>query len=280
MKKGLLLCLTVIMLSVLTATGNAEQKRYAIRELPVVTSPVWRETYQAHGRTIAVNEEIIIPSVEIVPVLTVRVADPIPEPRPSALKSATEKAAAADPSRLYEFRSNSFSTYLGRGMPAEVKGDDDFAIGQKTHGLFDFDGNAAYADENALSVSEAFSIAQELVGELFPGERMYLRNVALWDHRYWKKNGAYIDEKGHYALECAQVFHRIPLMASIHNAFFQLTVGEENSWLDCRGLIWAHVYDAVSSSVVCWLYQEIDVMHEDVPLIPFDAVKPQMGSLS
>ena len=57
--------------------AGAEVQRYAIRDLPAVTSPRWEQTYTAYGRTIQVSEEIQIPRVDSAPVLTVRAAPPV-----------------------------------------------------------------------------------------------------------------------------------------------------------------------------------------------------------
>lgn len=62
-------------------------------------------------------------------------------------------------------------------------------------------------------------------------------------------------------------------MASVHQAFSLFAVGSEDVWLESRGVMKASVYNADAWSFICCLYQETGALHEDVPMLPFDAVK-------
>ena len=73
------LCLSLLMLWPTLAIG--EGRSYSIRELPGVTFPRWQEIYEAYGRTIPVDVEIEIPSVETAPVILVQAASPLPDTR-------------------------------------------------------------------------------------------------------------------------------------------------------------------------------------------------------
>lgn len=151
-------------------------------------------------------------------------------------------------------------------------------IGQHTHAIFDYNLSEAYADVNPLTLGDALDIAQSNASEIYPGLQLYLRNVALYDRTYWKKNNEPISEKGNYFLELSQVFHGIPLMASIHNAFLDST-GEENWWLHGQGLVTADIFDSESYGMGYHLYEETGVQYDDIELISFDSVKPKVEEL-
>ena len=53
---SLLLILAIAVLSIPVA--QAETEPVSIKELPGITSPVWKQTYEAYGRTIDVDTEI------------------------------------------------------------------------------------------------------------------------------------------------------------------------------------------------------------------------------
>lgn len=96
---------------------------------------------------------------------------------------------------------------------------------------------------------------------------------------FWKQNGESIRGIGSYHLNFSQVFRSIPFMASVHQAFSQFSVGNEDPWLAFRGVMNASVYSADAWSFSCCLYQETGVLCQDVPLLPFDAVKGKVEAL-
>ena len=59
---SLLLILIMIILSIPLA--QAETEAVSIKELPGMTATVWKQTYDAHGRTIDIDVAIDIPDVE------------------------------------------------------------------------------------------------------------------------------------------------------------------------------------------------------------------------
>lgn len=270
-----LLCSTVV-------TASASEKLYHISELKTATTLSWQQTYQAYGRTIEVNEQIVIPDVDAAPVLTVRLMPPISGAQYSELSNMYAQSAKNDPDRLYEFASSELSTATIWAWPRlwdEKKGYKVGAIGQHTHAIFDYNLNEAYADVNPLTLGDALDIAQSNASEIYPGLQLYLRNVALYDRTYWKSNNEPISEKGNYFLELSQVFHGIPLMASIHHAFIGGWVENESWWLSVQGLVSAEIFDSASYGIGYSLYEETGVQYDDIALIPFDVVKPKVEEL-
>ena len=287
MKKLLLRALSLTAALLLPGTAIAGDALYSIRELKDVTSPLWQQTYHAYGRAIEINAEIIIPDAETAPVLSVRVMPSIPEPRYGELAARYHQPETAD---IYadEFISEDWRTAVVHGIPKagwdESKGQVPGKVGQKTHALFEYDMHAAYADNNPLTLAEAAAIATDKALELFPDTALRLRNVALYDRPHWKKTGKPIGEKGFYYLELTQVLRGIPCMASVYNTFSQFSSDREDgfvrlSMLETRGTVFVDIYDENAYSVNCELYEETGMLCDDIPLLPFDAVKPQVEQL-
>ena len=283
MKRYLLWIMLVCLLPL--GGAGAEVQRYAIRDLPAVTSPRWEQTYTAYGRTIQVSEEIQIPRVDSAPVLTVRAAPPVADTITQKLTAFCEKSMREDRVHSYSFASTAYVTAYDHATPpmwGKTRQDDVYSqveMGWDAHLLADYQLGAAYADNNPLLLGEAADIAQAQITALFPGNALYLMNAAVFDRTFYKATGKPISEKGYYHLEFHQVFHGIPYMGSVHSAFSVKAVGNEDYWLEKRGCASADVFDADAFLLACWFYQETGVLHSDIPLLPFDSVKGNVEAL-
>lgn len=278
--------LWIMLLCLLPPGGaGAEVQRYAIRDLPAVTSPRWEQTYTAYGRTIQVSEEVQIPRVDSAPVLTVRAAPPVADTIAQELTAFCEKSMREDRVHSYSFASTAYVTAYDHATPpmwGKTRQADVYSqveMGWDAHLLADYQLNAAYADNNPLLLGEAADIAQAQITALFPGDALYLMNAAVFDRTFYKATGKPISEKGYYHLEFHQVFHGIPYMGSVHSAFSVKAVGNEDYWLEKRGCASADVFDADAFLLACWFYQETGVLHSDIPLLPFDSVKGNVEAL-
>lgn len=284
MRKMLILVLAIMLCSMCIPAAMAETTLYPIQQLPAATSSQWQQTYEAYGRTIEVDVDVCIPDVEAAPVITVQAALPIEEPLYSELKAWYTQAKKDDKVNQYAFRSTDFNTAITHATPpawGETR-DSEFvagAMGQNQFDLYEFDLNAAYADNNTLTIAEAISIAQQRMAEFYPNETLHLRTAYVSGRTFWKRNNESIRDMGSYNLKFTQVFHGIPFVASVHNAFSLFAVGNEDVWLESRGMMNASVYDADAWSFNCCLYQETGVLYEDIPLLPFDAVKVKVEAL-
>ncbi len=284
MKRFLCIGLLLSLLALVPCNGSAELQRYSIQELPSVTSLNWEQTYEAYGRTIEVNEDIFIPSASAAPVITVQSAPPVADPLFHELEAKYAQALKDDLVNFYGFFSSGFRTTVDHATPPGwgKTRDSEYnlnTMGWSSHALYEYDMNTAYAEANSITVAEAVDIAKSKVAELFSDEKLHLRNVAIYDRNYWKKSHEPIECKGHYQLELSQTFHDIPFLASIHSAFTRLEVGNENLMLNCRGIMMSSIYDAESYSFTCWFYQEQEIRYDDIPLLPFDAVKGEVEAL-
>ncbi|MGN1020774.1 MAG: hypothetical protein ACI4O7_10435, partial [Aristaeellaceae bacterium] len=72
----------------------------------------WRAAYEAHGRTVTVDEDVLIPEAAAAPLLLVRAAPPLEEPLRSELSAQVARMLEADPVNAWGFRSTAFSTSL------------------------------------------------------------------------------------------------------------------------------------------------------------------------
>ena len=283
MKRYLLWIMLVCLLPL--GGAGAEVQRYAIRDLPAVTSPRWEQTYTAYGRTIQVSEEIQIPRVDSAPVLTVRAAPPVADTIAQELTAFCEKSMREDRVHSYSFASTAYVTAYDHATPpmwGKTRQADVYSqveMGWDAHLLADYQLGAAYADNNPLLLGEAADIAQAQITALFPGDALYLMNAAMFDRTFYKATGKPISEKGYYHLEFHQVFHGIPYMGSVHSAFSVKAVGNEDYWLEKRGCASADVFDADAFLLACWFYQETGVLQSDIPLLPFDSVKGKVEAL-
>lgn len=278
------LCLFIVLTCIVFSSASAEAGYYSIRDLPAVTSPRWSAQYDAAGRTIEVDVDVVIPQAEYAPVITVRHMPPLDEAVCSTLDARYIQAEKEDCINRYSFRSNDFSTQVTHAIPPAwgANRDSEFVAGamsQELYDLYEFDLNTAYADNNTLTVAEAIDIAEYQTDKLFPGESLYLRTVYVDGKTFWKKSGDVIRDRGGYSLCMSQSFHGIPFMASIHEAFTQFAVGDEDVWLENRGILRGFVFDENAWSVNCTFYQESGVLHQDIPLLPFDAVKENIERL-
>ena len=260
MKRYLLWIMLVCLLP--PGGAGAEVQRYAIRDLPAVTSPRWEQTYTAYGRTIQVSEEIQIPRVDSAPVLTVRAAPPVADTIAQELTAFCEKSMQEDRVHSYSFASTAYVTAYDHATPpmwGKTRQADVYSqveMGWDAHLLADYQLGTAYADNNPLLLGEAADIAQTQITALFSGDALYLMNAAVFDRTFYKATGKPISEKGYYHLEFHQVFHGIPYMGSVHSAFSVKAVGNEDYWLEKRGCASADVFDADAFLLACWFYQE------------------------
>lgn len=167
----LMICMVILL--VFGATAHAEPQLYSIQELREVTSPVWQQTYQAYGRTIEVNKEVYVPQVDAAPVIMVSLMPPLPDVQRNELAAWYANAAKTDLSRVYDFRSDDFNTVICHAIYPEwgERSDSKFIYGEMSwgaHGVFDYDMDAAYAEDNTLTVAEAFDIAQKTAEGVLP----------------------------------------------------------------------------------------------------------------
>ena len=297
MKRICSLLLAIIFSALCASAAIAETTPVSIKELPAVTSPHWKQTYEACGRTIDVDVDITIPAVESAPALMVRRAPALEDPQRSELAAEYEKADKQDNKHYYRFKNNNSYLYLDHKWPLRGgtrKDKEDFAkVTSDENDLIRFDPNQAYAENNPMTVREAAEIIRTHLREVLPDVDIQLDTAWTIGAVRWKRNKKILDNKGLYCLNMRQCFHGIPLMASIcetyndsldqlwltgkkdAESYGRLLVARDNH----RGMVRGSVYSEDSWHFVAYLYEETEKLCNDLPLVSFDAVKSQVEDL-
>ena len=143
------------------------------------------------------------------------------------------------------------------------------------------DWNKAYAEENNITLQEAWEIFCTEFDRCYgAGEsaELFIKSVVLEDIRkIYDKSGEaieYLTPKGNYCIECAQKFHNIPVLATISYAYHKPV---KNSKLPLVNLlIRGNIADEDSFSLYLALLQEEGTLYEDVPLCSFSRIQEQL----
>lgn len=299
MKRICSFLLAIIFSTLCASAAMADTRTFSIKDLPDVTTPRWKQTYEAYGRTIDVDVEIMIPKVETAPALKVQWAPALEDPLRSELAAEYEKADKEDSKHYYSFKSKKGHTlYLKHKWPLRggtKKNKESWEkVTEDDSDLIRFDPDQAYAENNPMTVQEATEVVRTHLKEVFPDMEISLDTVWLSGATRWKRNKKTIDEKGYYHLNMRQCFHGIPLMASISAAYtdpFDQLWGEILDEKDApymyilvrrdddHGLVRGSVYSEDSWNIVAHLYAETELLCQDMPLVSFDAVKSQVEDL-
>ena len=298
MKKICILLFAIMFSALCASAAMAEATPVSIKELSAATSPHWKQTYEAYGRTIDVDVDITIPAVELAPALMVQRAPALEDPLKSKLAEEYEQADKQDNKHYYRFKtSNSYSLNLEHKGPLRAgtkKDKEDFSkITSDESDLIRFDPDKAYAENNPMTVREAAEVIRTHLQEVLPDVDIQLDTAWITGASRWKRNKKILDDKGFYSLNMRQCFHGIPLMASIcetyndsldqlwltgkkdAESYGRLLVARDNH----RGMVRGSVFSEDSWHLVACLYEETEILCKDLPLVPFDTVKSQVEDL-
>ena len=290
MKRICSLILTLMLGVLCLSAAAAETAAVSIKELPDVTTPRWKQTYEAYGRTIDVDVDITIPEAETAPVHKVRRASPLTDPLRSELAEEYKQADKQDKKHYYDFDSTDFETLrLEHKYPilwgTSKKKDNLDSVTTTCRDLIGYDPDQAYTENNPMTVREAQEIIRTHLKEVLPDVEIRLDTVVLYGKTFWRRNKKTVYDKGHYDLRLTQCFHGIPYMASICKAYTDPNDQlwdwnkEENwnrVWNMVHGVVDGTVFSEDSWFFVARLYEETEQLCRDVPIVPFDAVKSQV----
>ena len=279
------LLLALIMAILCVPVAQAETGPVSIKELPGITSPVWKQTYEAYGRTIDVDVDIHIPEVETVPMLKVRWDSRIPEPLKSELEAEYKKADKKDKKHHYEIESDEYFADIYHKIPLrwgtnKKKDIWTTANGQEYADLFKWDMNQAYTENNPMTLGEAVEIIQTHIREVYPDVETRLDRVMTCGKTYWKRSGKPIYNKGYYDLSLRQCFRGIPSMACIYDTYTDRSSKNWPDWFTVgSGDVFGEVFSEDSWLICGALFKETGVVKEDVSLLSFDTVKDRVEAL-
>ena len=284
MRKLCCLLLAILFSTLCSTAATAEAQTFSIKELPGVTSPRWQQTYEAHGRTIDVDADIYIPSTDAAPVIKVQTASGIPEPEKSKLAKEYENADKKDRINSFYFESDDYSTYIQHAIPplaGNTKKDmyNAATMWEKVQDLPRYDENQAYAYNNKLTVKQAAEVVVKNIQAFFPDTELWVDTVYIGGETYYRKNNKHISDLGYYDLNMTQCFRGIPFITEIRNAYLDRRKDELNFESFDKGTVAARVYSDSAWLFNACLYQESGTVCEDIPLLPFDAVKEKIEAL-
>ena len=264
--------------------ANAEGQRHSITDIAALSQGGWRETYQAYGRTIQVELEIEVPAVDKAPVLLVEEIPALDEQRRRELDAFYNHVQDDNPINAYMFRSDNWSTVWAYKMPYQLDekaGETMLTVKWPRRAQMAYDWTKAYADNNPLTLQAAFDIALERFHDVFPDIDLMVKDVALEDRYLNKKTGEPIREMGGYLMICRQFFHGIPQITTANRTFLAGLSHDAVDEIPFAGdyEVRATVVADDAYSLFCKMIREKEVLHEDIPLLPFDDVKPAIAAL-
>ena len=214
MRKLCSLLLFIIFSLLCITAATAETQTFSIKELPGVTSSRWEQTYEAYGRTIRVNTDIVIPDMEQIPLLAVQPMEPLPEEEVQKYEEMFSTPYSS------KFLNDKYRTYISF---SDHEGHPDLSNAEKVttpnRPLYEYDRNKAYTEDNDLTVAEAENLVRENIQKVFPGMDFRVDKIVINDRTKYRKSGKKLEAKGYYELDCAQVIDGVPVAGSIHNAY-------------------------------------------------------------
>ena len=230
----------------------------------------WTQTYKTNdGETITVDVPVEIPEVDVFPILKASWMARMPE------------QISTDYDPVGDKKDDRWLACSDRYGLLAVNHDWDFAIGpnESTKGLKwvaedlmhdGSDWNQAYAYNNDLRVGEAFEFIKQAVKEVYarydmPYDDPFLNHITL-DNIL--RGDTPLREKGSYTFSFYESLRGIPVLASEGKGCNKL-----NPYMELS------VISVDSYKMLCQLYRETELLAEDVPLLPFDSIKPVFEDL-
>ena len=279
-----LLCISGVC-AIAEANGSAHHPTLSVADVRQQTESGWHETYEAHGRTITVDVPIATPDVTAFPILRV---DFVP-------KLSEEAAAPFKVGMEYLLWDSVWTHKDGGGFNGSFQNDDgelwyapvceppdnatDFTMTPLPLAAADLD--TAYLDGSELTLRQADTFYQGWIAKLYPNQLFDMRIIKIELQSAITHKKRVIVPQGTYWLTYQQVLGGVPVLSRINEAF-NGTVGHtpalEEYLQNGGGNGDCTVSERDDFSVRYRLYQTESVLHEDVPLCSFDAIRKQLES--
>lgn len=263
----------------------------SVRELRASTAQGWHQTYEAHGRTIRVDVEVEVPDVDAFPILRVRLMPKRPEAVEAEWTKGLTYWSGWDEYVCRNQKCLAFVNHPGEFLCSKdgfcdlLEPYNGSEYGWETSLLLpgDMDESTIYPEKSGVTLGEAVAFYTSLTETLFPGENVRFR---LSSHAYSTYESAIrttrgreeITPCGRYRLEFQQVIKGIPVLGSMSWTFTQglKNYKTEESLIRGGGLGDMTLADPDTDFMARMkLYQIIDVVEADVPLVSFEDAKAQ-----
>lgn len=251
-----------LLLAVLLSANNAiADAHISVQQAKDPALAGWHQTYDAHGRTITIDADILIPDVDAIPILKIAHRDLLPHYDPPIQQNSLIDGVLISSGGSYPYAEHPSYPML--------------------------DGQA---ENNPLTSSEAFQIYRDMIdscGDIFGDvtlmEYGFVAHGVTYPYTYDDEKREIIGmdtqadpltDQGHYTIELKQTFHGIPYITSPTDYYSEI---KQNQRLNmpvsiANGEICAK--DDFFAVYQCFP-KEIGVVAEDSPIIPFEQAKTQ-----
>lgn len=285
---GFLLC---VMLLACSARVLAEQPTLTVSELRRQTEFGWHQTYEAHGRTIAVDIPLITPDVTELPILSVGFMPTLSDEAVTPLKEGMEFLMWDTDWTHKEGKWYNGTLRNEEGELWYMPVSDVQSVKNKADNVTNFtmtplplaaaDLDTAYLDGSELTLRQADTLYQEWMTKLYPNQSFEMRisSIELQSAVTHKKK--VIVSQGAYWLTYQQVLEGIPVISRIINAFNQSSerIPALEEYIQTGGGGDCSITTQKDFSVRYCLYNTESVLHEDVPLCSFEPIRLQLEQL-
>jgi len=254
----------------------------------------WTKTYEAHGRTIAVDAPIIVPDVDACPVATIERCIPFTDAQVERITAegrpieAYRYALTSDDGALYEVMLRPESARdmdathrvyasVSKGSAPDAPRESEALM--TFYDAWEIRTDQACAEGNPATPDDALRLMQAVVDALYPDDDVALAHNRITAYgRRRGADGAPLEDSGYIQLAPLQSIAGIPVEAYIHQ-FLTGSAQEEKrtqkqrlavSRLDPRLYISYHDEDFYALMVNANRIR--DVIAGDIPLAPLDDV--------
>ncbi|MGI6688713.1 MAG: hypothetical protein ACOX6Y_10310 [Christensenellales bacterium] len=246
-------------------TASSESAYQSITEIKASTPARWRETYQTPWRKIAIDVNIRVPDVSRFPVLRVTMIRPVDE-----RLLADYKYVNRNQNGMLEANFHGPSTIVQQDWKLKS--------------------SVVFLDGTVPDIlPENSSLSYEAATEFIFGEFQRLYGLGREDFSIWKAaiNSAFyrysgsganivwkerVTDTGRYLFTFRQQFDGIPYQPALE--CYDPQHYKKGSEKHIRnGLISAQITDTEHFRIVSQLMEQVDRVHEDIPILPFDQAK-------
>ena len=254
-----------VVLVLLLDTASAASDFASISDIKANTPARWTQTYQTQWRAVNIDTAIDVPDVSQFPIIRVTPCDPID----TQLLTNYAEVPTNEQGTLIALR-NGYG--IGVGTDEQFKDVQYFYDGAIPDLL---------SEDNPLTYQGALDIANTELARLYGSATNALsvsESVVFSRYYHFKvknKEKVWLDPdpnypKGKYWLIFSQKFHGIGYQESTQ-CYNKLRLGDEDKL--CAAQVLMDITDDSDFSINSHLYQEVDVVYDDIPIQPFEAAK-------
>ena len=253
--------LSLVLTAALLCGAVAESGYQSITEVQASTPERWTQTYETPWRTVNIDVAIHVPAVEQFPVIRITARNPAD----AALTDSYRKVTSNSPGNFYGYMGEADFPLTGnqwiRYQPA-------FENGERP---------AETPENNPMTFQEALDTVDGECARLFGDVELAISRTVLQGRVYRYKTVNHervwlepVTDKGNYWMILTQQFHGIDYQPSME-CYGKLHLSNED--VMAPRYVCCSVYSAQDFLLAAFLAQEVDVVEEDVPLLPFEEAR-------